>query len=255
VKSRPILLLSLLAGCFHSEARLSDAGSGKPGEGSAGALLALAAPDPRRGDLLPEGWEPFQFEKIPRTTVYQVVLEDGAPALKARSESAASALRRKIAVDPAKSPALEWSWKVAHALGKADLTRKDGDDCAARVMILYRYDPAKASFLQRAKFESAKAMHGEYPPSAMLVYAWTGEQKGDEPVTSPYSDRVKVFPVERGASRAGTWVSERRNHLQDYRRAFGEEPPEIEAVAFMVDTDNTGSEATAWLRELKLLPR
>ena len=249
------LLFCFLSGCSHNEASLSGARSGGKADQGEIALLVLAPPDPRNTSSLPESWEPYQFEKIPRSTAYQVVLEDGAPALKARSESAASAIRRKVTIDPAKSPILEWTWKVAHALEKANITRKDGDDCAARVMILYRHDPAKASLLERAKLESARAMHGEYPPRAMLVYAWTEARETDAAVTSPYSDRIKVFPVERGSSRAGAWTSERRNHFEDYRQAFGEEPPEIEAVAFMVDSDNTGSEATAWLRELRLLPR
>jgi DUF3047 family protein len=49
-------------------------------------------------------------------------------------------------------------------------------------------------------------------------------------------------------------VTERRDHLADYKEAFDEAPPPIESVAFMVDTDDTGQQATAWLESLRFLP-
>lgn len=214
-------------------------------------LLSLPAPVGTSKDPLPSGWEPYQFEKIPRRTAYEIVLDSGAPALRAHAESSASALRRKVGVDPVKSPLIEWSWKVERAVEKADCSRKTGDDCAARVMLLYRYDPSRASLLERAKFESMKSLHGEYPPFAMLVYAWTEDRAADDPFTSPYSDRVKVIPVRRGSAQAGKWLLEKRNHLEDFRKAFGEEPTEIDSAALMTDTDNTGSSVTAWYRSLR----
>lgn len=217
-------------------------------------LLVFTSSDPQaviRIPSLPSGWEPYQFEKIPRQTAYRIVLDGGEPALEGRSECGASALRRRFAIDPAAMPTLEWFWKVEGSIREADLTRKERDDAVARVMILYRYDSAKVSLLERAKFESARAMHGEYPPHAMLVYAWASGAERDAIVTSPYSDRVKVVVIESGEARVGSWVAEKRNHLEDYRRAFGAEPPPIEAVALMVDTDNTCSEATAWFRSVR----
>ena len=41
---------------------------------------------------------------------------------------------------------------------------------------------------------------------------------------------------------------------EDYRRAFGEDPPRIGAVAIMTDTDNTGEEAVAWYGAIRFLP-
>ena len=36
-----------------------------------------------------------------------------------------------------------------------------------------------------------------------------------------------------------------RINVEDYKTAFGEEPPEVYQVAIMTDTDNTGSSAVA----------
>jgi hypothetical protein len=62
-----------------------------------------------------------------------------------------------------------------------------------------------------------------------------------------------MIVVESGDAKAGTWVDERRNLLDDYRRAFGEDPPKVSGVAIMTDTDNTGETATAWYGDISFL--
>jgi hypothetical protein len=61
-----------------------------------------------------------------------------------------------------------------------------------------------------------------------------------------------MVAVESGPEKVGQWISEERDILADYRRLFGGEPAEIGAIAIMTDTDNTGSEATAWYGEITL---
>jgi hypothetical protein len=58
--------------------------------------------------------------------------------------------------------------------------------------------------------------------------------------------------VESGTEKTGSWVSEERDILTDYRRLFGGEPRRIGAVAIMTDTDNTDGEATAWYGDITL---
>jgi hypothetical protein len=53
-----------------------------------------------------------------------------------------------------------------------------------------------------------------------------------------------MIVVESGPARPNQWVTETRNLYEDYRQAFGEEPPPISGVAIMTDTDNTGESAT-----------
>ena len=61
-----------------------------------------------------------------------------------------------------------------------------------------------------------------------------------------------MVAVESGDENAGSWVTEKRNVYEDYRKLFGEEPPEIGAVALMTDSDNTGGEATAYYGDITL---
>lgn len=197
-------------------------------------------------------WRSHRFGKVSRTTLYTIVRLEDEWVLEARADRSASALLRDVVVDPRKTRFVSWEWRVSKSLEAADCTSKSGDDCAARIMILYRYDPNRAGFFERRWFEREKARTGKYPPGAMLVYGWVEGALDDAVVTSPYSDRVRLIPVRRGDKVAGKWVAESRNHLEDYRRAFGEDPPPVEAVAIMVDTDNTETRTVSWFRSVAL---
>jgi hypothetical protein len=59
-----------------------------------------------------------------------------------------------------------------------------------------------------------------------------------------------MIAVESGPELAGQWVTVRRNVVDDYRKAFGEDPPQVGAIAIMTDTDNTGESATAWYGDI-----
>jgi hypothetical protein len=45
-------------------------------------------------------------------------------------------------------------------------------------------------------------------------------------------------------------VSKKRNVYEDYKKAFGQEPPMISGVAIMTDTDNTGESAVAYYGDI-----
>lgn len=40
-----------------------------------------------------------------------------------------------------------------------------------------------------------------------------------------------MIAIESGSDRVGQWISERRDIRANYRRAFGEEPSRVDAVA------------------------
>jgi len=61
---------------------------------------------------------------------------------------------------------------------------------------------------------------------------------------------VIIFVVESGKEKLNTWVSEEQNVYEDYKKAFGEEPPMISGVAIMTDTDNTGESATSYYGDI-----
>lgn len=196
------------------------------------------------------GWEPMTFGKIPTRTHYALVVDDGRTVLRADSRAAASGLVKKITIRPDDYPLLTWSWKVGNTLEKGDVKKKSGDDYAARIYIAFADDPAKRSFLQRAQMAAIKLLHGKTPPAAAISYVWGNRTAVGSIHPNPYTKRVKMIVVESGSANLNHWRSVQRNIVNDYRLAFGADPPPISGVAVMTDTDNTGESAVAWYGDI-----
>jgi hypothetical protein len=198
----------------------------------------------------PPGWEPLVFKKIDQHTRYELVADDGVVVVKAVSAAAASGLIRKIQIDPKEYPLAEWRWKVSNTLQKGDVTQKKGDDYPARIYITFAYDPSKLSFGDRIKYKAAKLLYGEYPPTGAINYTWGNHAAIDTIVPNPYTDRAMMIAVQSGDEKINQWVTQKRNLLEDYRKAFQTDPPMISGVAIMTDTDNTGESATAYYGDI-----
>jgi hypothetical protein len=169
------------------------------------------------------GWSDKIFKG---KTTYTLIRENDKSVLKAHSEKGASGLLKKVNLDPKEYPVLRWSWKVEHVLKGEDVTRKSGDDFAARVYVVF----------PRTFFWQTRAIN----------YVWAAKLPKGSSVPSPYTSKALIVAVESGDEKAGQWVNEERNIYEDYRKLFGEEPPMLGAVAIMTDTDDTRDEATAY---------
>lgn len=202
------------------------------------------------GGPFPAGWRELDFPKIPRHTSYEVVKEATEVVVRAISDRSASALVRPIRIDAKAYPIITWRWKVKNLIAKANAHAKSGDDYPARVYVTFEYDAKKLGFLERAQFEAARLFYGEYPPTAAIDYIWESREPVGTVIPNAYSSRSKMVVVESGAGKVGRWVDEERNLLEDYRNAFGEDPPMTSAVAIMTDSDNTGEAATAWYGDI-----
>ena len=175
------------------------------------------------------GWSDKIFKG---KTTYTLIKENDKSVLKAHSEKGASGLLKKVKLDPKEYPVLRWSWKVEHALKGEDVTRKSGDDFAARVYVVF----------PRTFFWQTRAIN----------YVWASRLPKGSSVPSPYTSKALIVAVESGDEKAGQWVNEERNIYEDYRKLFGEEPPMLGAVAIMTDTDDTRDEATAYYGDIFL---
>ena len=224
-------------------------------------LLLGAAPGPvvvgsfsLAGGELPEGWVPLHFPKIAEHTRYAVVQDAGTWVVRADSRASASGLIRRVRVDLREHPILRWRWRVENVLEAGDVTRRDGDDYPARVYVTFEYDPDTLPLWQRLKYLAARALRPELPAAA-ISYIWASRAEPGAIVDNPYAAGfVKMIVVRSGAGEAGTWREEQRNVLEDFRAAFGREPPPLVGVAIMTDTDNTGESAVAYYGDIVFLP-
>jgi Protein of unknown function (DUF3047) len=204
------------------------------------------------GGTLPEGWHAQTFKKIDRHTKYELIKDGDLTVIKASADASASGLTKPIDLDLKDFPILEWRWKVSNLIAQGNPKTKAGDDYPARIYITFKYDPSRVSAWERAKYGMAKALHGDYPPHAGISYIWERKLPIGTILPNAYTDRLRMFVVESGESKLNLWQSYRRNVYDDYKQAFGEEPPKVSGIAIMTDTDNTCETATAFYGDVRL---
>jgi hypothetical protein len=194
-----------------------------------------------------DSWRPLTFPKIPRHSEYRVVDSDGKLVLSVASQASASGIIHERSFKTEETPVISWRWKAMNVLAKGNAETKAGDDYPIRIYVIFRYDPSRASFLQRLQYQAAKAAYGEYPPHAGLSYVWANRAHQRRIITSAYTSRAVLVVADQGAEHLGQWRSHTVNIAEDYREAFGSAPPPEFSLAIMGDSDNTGESSTAYL--------
>ena len=207
------------------------------------------------GAPLPPEWEPLLFKKINTHTRYETVEDQGNTVVRATSAGSASGLIRRIRIDPKRYPILTWRWKVGGVYENGNVSTRNGDDYPARIYITFEYDPGKVPFLEKAKYEAARIVHGEYPPLNAINYIWASKASIGTAVPNPYTERAIMLVIQSGETRLNRWIEEERNVWSDYLRVFGHPPPAISGVAIMTDSDNTGESAVALYGDITFHPQ
>jgi len=185
----------------------------------------------------------------------RLVREGDATVVRAEADASASGLTFRLEAPAADVRVLRWRWKVDRLPQGADASKKRADDAPARVYVTFRHDPARLGPIERAVYETARAIYGEAPPHASLMYVWDAAGPAGRSFWNPYTSRVRTIVVEGGRSRLGQWLAYERDIVADYRAAFGEDPPPVSGVAIMTDADNTGDNASAWFGDVSLEPK
>jgi hypothetical protein len=221
--------------------------------GASGPALPAFSAMPAGGAIV--GWQPLRPAPKANDTRYSLMSDAGVVVLKAEANQAMSGLIHSVRVDVRQTPLLRWRWKIGAPVRTADMRRKSGDDYAARIYVLFDYPAEKLPFGTRAKLKLAETLYGQKIPTAALNYVWDNRYPVGTIQPNSYTDRARMVVVETGDARAGEWVTETRDLAADFRAAFGEEPPDVVAVALATDTDNTGESAVAWYGDIELLAR
>ena len=203
------------------------------------------------GDPLPSPWKLVTLAKIRKQTRYSLVVDADQTVLRADANASMASVMHALHFDPRDHPVVEWRWKITHLLRKANMATKSGDDSPARFYVFFDYDIARLPFVTRAKVRIARALFGNDIPLAALCYVWDGKSIKGASAWSPYTDRVRVIVAESGEAHLNQWVTVRRNIVDDFRAAFGEDPPKVSGVAVATDTDNTGESATAFYGDIR----
>ena len=201
-----------------------------------------------QGDL--GGWEPFLMVKGNTPTRYGLVEQDGVVVVQADSAEGGSGLYRKIRVDPHRNPIIEWRWRVPRDSGRGGADGPSRESPPVRLSLAFDGDPEKLDFDDRVKLRMAKALTVNGLPYASLLYVWLNSKPVETLYSSPLTERVRHIVVESGERRLNEWVTVRRNVLEDYRRAFGEEPGNVVGIGFMTDYGDNNAPRRAYYGDI-----
>ena len=171
-------------------------------------------------ETVPQGWELSVKTGEPHL---QLVHDSGKQALQMRSEQASFALQKKVHIALQGSPFLVWQWKATELPRGGDFRRPDADDQAAQLIVAF------------------SSRH-------FLTYIWdsTAPKGLVAAASAPAFKKIFAVVMQSGSQGLGTWITERRNLIDDYKQAFGAAPEAIEGVRMQINSQHTQSRAEAY---------
>ncbi len=202
---------------------------------------------------IPAPWRSEQIDAHVPPTLYALRRWDGVVAVEAHAHKSMALLVRPLSIDLKKTPILCWQWRIDSPVTDADMTRKAGDDYAARVYLAFAVPAESLSLVTRAQLRLARSVFGQRLPDAAINYVWDNRHPVGTWQENAYTDRARMLVLRSGAAQAGGWVVERRNVAQDFQHAFGDVGGELRALALAADTDNTGGDAHAGFADFRFV--
>ena len=216
------------------------------------APMTLSFSSTAPGQELPSGWKTYAMSRHHATARMAIVRDGGDHVFSIDAKRASGAIAH--ALDIPATTRLSWRWKVNHSVAKADLTKKAGDDFAARVYVFFDVPHTRLSWLERMKLKLASRSLGHAIPTAALCYVWDNRHPVGTIAPSAYTDLVRTIVLRSGNTDAGRWQVQQRDLEADFRASFGRAAPRVTGIALASDTDNTGGHVTAWFGDLTLAP-
>lgn len=203
----------------------------------------------------PMPWQLVRLGERITPTRYSVIRWDGVAAIEARADSSMALMARPLSIDLKLTPVLCWRWRVDDVLRAADMTKKSGDDYAARVYVALKLPPQALGWGLRTKLALARRIYGEHVPDAALNYVWDNKHPAGTILPNAYTDRTQMIVLRSGRPDIGRWVTERRDVLADARQLFDRVDHQAVSLAVASDTDNTGESARAGFADLHFVAR
>jgi DUF3047 family protein len=179
---------------------------------------------------VPDGWQRHDWGS-PRYD-FAVVADGLRKVLRMRSEGDNSTISKEVRIAVRQSPILVWRWKIVTLPAKADSRHRESDDQAAQLYVTFPRFPERIR-------------------SRIIGYVWDTTAPAGTIVKSPSASAVTYVVVRSGRADAGRWLTETRNVRDDYRKIYGEEPPEeIRLLSLAIDSNDTRSIAESYVGEI-----
>jgi hypothetical protein len=177
---------------------------------------------------VPPGWEKQNWGS-PKYD-FTIVDLDGRRVLHLKSNDEGSTISKAVKgkVDLRKTPILEWSWKPVVLPKGGNSCKKELDDQAAQIFVAWRRFP-------------------ELVRSRVIGYVWDSTQPAGTICKSEKTGTVTYIVMRSGAGELNKWITERRNVRDDFRKLYGDDPDEPDAVSISIDSNDTKSSAESYI--------
>jgi hypothetical protein len=170
---------------------------------------------------IPSAW--LYWNEKSTAKVYSVQAEGEKRFLHAEARGTMYQLGYEHRWDLQEFPWLQWQWRAVLFPVGTDEREKSKNDSVLGLYVVF----------------------GHWPFIKTIKYIWSDTLPVGTSFTSPYSSTTRILVVRSGRARQGTWVTERRNVLSDYRQFYGEvdKAPIASGIAVLTDSDDTHSMA------------
>jgi hypothetical protein len=190
-------------------------------------------PEEKKIESPVKGWWMVSYFAVPPTRYAPA----GKGIIKAESLGSRASLFKRVQDKEKDFSTLAWKWKISNVVRSAIETRKDRFDAAACIMVIF----GKEGFFG--------VNEGMEPRGLKIEYIWATRLPRGHVFDHPGEGNCKVFVLESGEKKVGEWVLEQRNLSNDFRMAFGTEPPDRLAIGLQTDTDHSNERVTAFYSE------
>ncbi len=177
---------------------------------------------------VPDGWKGDQIWGNPKHD-FTVVENDGRRVIQLKSRNDSSTITKELTGKwrLKDTPILEWSWKVVTLPKGADSRSKHTDDQAVQLYLVWPRFPKELR-------------------SRLIGYVWDTQAPAGLVVKSEKTSMVTYVVVRSGSAELGRWLTERRDVVADFKKIYGEEPENPEAISIAIDSDDTNSAAESF---------
>lgn len=211
----------------------------------------------------PAGW---RFVGLPNkpdisATAFEVGTTDGQTGVRMATQSSYGTWAHAW-----QGPAgtLQWRWRLDEALQggvrAADIRRKDGDDAALKVCVMFDHALDRVPFGERTLLRVARSVTGENLPAATVCYLWDPLQPAGTQAANAYTKRVRYVVLQGSGAPLKQWLPQSRDVAADFVRLFGDElpagsdkgaAPSVSAVVIGADSDNTQARSSGWVGDVR----
>ena len=229
-----------------------------PGAAASLALAAAALAPLVQGGAVQPPWHVVTLpQQTKPVTQFSAEMVDGREAVRVTADKSYGNLVHDWPATAPMPQRLRWAWRLQQPNSAEDLRHKSGDDTPVKVCLSFELPLDRVPFFERQLLLLARARAHQNLPAATLCWVWGGAEAKGAMIVNPFTARVRYVVLRNAQDASGVWFEESRDIAADFRRAFGDESPEVPPLtAFIVggDADNTGSHTVAHVAALRTEP-